>query len=144
MQNRSEYPDNWSDVIRPRILIRDNYKCCKCGIAHRSYVLIDQSNKVIRIDKDEHDELLKEGKNTYRIFLQVSHKNNIKSDCSDENLWSLCNRCHAVFDREHKRLVRLSNPVTIVKPCVDKNCPFTALDHKHSYSGSMVYFKTQF
>ncbi len=142
MQNRKDYPDDWSDVIRPRILIRDGYKCCQCGIKHRSYVLIDQSNSVVRIDKDEHDELKKEGRNTYRIFLQVSHRNNIKSDCSEENLWSLCNRCHNKFDVEHKRIMRIAPVVTEKFKCGIKHCEYASILHWHSLSGAVVYFES--
>src|SRR5882672_7840526 len=108
MYNRNQYPENWVDTVRPRILKRDNYKCCECGIKHRSYVLIDQSKNRILIDLSEHIEYKKEGWNTYRIFLQVSHINHDKSDCSDENLRSLCPQCHLKNDKEHKRLMRIA------------------------------------
>ena len=141
MQNRALYPDDWSDVIRPRILIRDKYKCCNCGIKHRVYVFIDQSKKRIVVDKDEHDELKAEGRNTYRIFLQVSHRDNDKSNCDDENLWSLCNQCHCIYDAEHKKLLRLANPVRITQPCNGHPCPYVGIVHSHSQSGVAIIFE---
>lgn len=141
MRTRNEYPDNWVDTIRPSVLKRDNYKCLHCGIKHRSYVLIDQSRNRILIDKQEHDEYKKEGWNTYRIYLQVSHINHIKSDCDLSNLQSLCNQCHLNNDREFKRIKRLSNPAKeiIIKCTHGFVCPYT-MPHTHSESGTLVYF----
>jgi|SRR5882724_752531 len=111
MRNKSEYPINWNDEIRPAILKRDNFKCCLCGIKHRTYIFIDQSGKVIVVDKKEHEELQREGLRTYRVYLQVSHRNHIKKDCSDSNLWALCNRCHYLYDKQHRTLMRIGQLV---------------------------------
>lgn len=141
MQNRRDYPDNWNDEIRPSILKRDEYKCVECRIKHRSYVLITDGNERVQIEHDEFIEYKREGKNCYKIYLQVSHKNSIKSDCSDENLQSLCNRCHANYDREHKRLVRIGNPVVEKFACQHGiNCPAKFVDHWHSESGVIIMF----
>ncbi len=109
MRNKEHYPDNWTDEIRPRILIRDGYKCTVCNIKHRVYVFIDSADKRIVVDKKEHEDLKSEGYRTYRIYLQVAHKNNIKSDCSDGNLISLCNLCHYKRDKVWKNLLRLAS-----------------------------------
>lgn len=139
MRNKHQYSEEWQDTIRPRILKRDNYKCIKCGIAHRQYVLIDQQKQVIKIDHDEYVDLKKEGRNTYRVFLQVSHKNHDKSDNRDENLQSLCPRCHQAFDRIHKNLMRNSVYLTDYVVCTDKACPWHRVSHKHtSKSGAVV------
>ena len=112
-----------------------------CGIKHRSYVLIDQMRNRILIDKDEHDELKKEGNNTYRVFLQVSHIDNIKSNCDMANLQSLCNQCHLKYDRQYKQMKRLANPIKIAdRKCVHGFiCPYE-IAHTHSESGTLVYF----
>ncbi len=109
MRNKSDYPENWSDEIRPRILARDKFKCQHCGIKHRSYLFFDQNGKRIIVDKKEHDELKAGGYKTYRVFLQVAHKDNVKSNCSDDNLISLCNLCHYTMDKQWKSAIRLSN-----------------------------------
>ena len=141
MQNRRDYPDNWNDEIRPSILKRDNYKCVECGIKHRSYVLIDQSKKRIQIEHDEFIEYKKEGWNTYKIYLQVSHINNIKSDCSDANLRTLCNQCHAKADKAWKSVIRLYSPITELYPCTNKSlCPYANVPHSHSESGQLIMF----
>ena len=142
MQNRRDYPDNWNDEIRPSILKRDNYKCVECGIKHRSYVLIDQSKNRILIERDEFLEYKKEGWNTYKIYLQVAHINNIKSDCSPENLRTLCNRCHCDADKVWKSVMRIAAPVTSLYPCTNKSlCEYKNINHAHSESGAIVYFE---
>jgi 5-methylcytosine-specific restriction endonuclease McrA len=141
MQNRRDYPDNWNDEIRPNILKRDNYKCVECSIKHRSYVLITDSNQRIKIEYDEFLEYKKAGKNCYKIYLQVSHINNIKADCSPENLRTLCNRCHAKADKEWKSLMRISAPVEKKHACQFGNdCPAKWVDHWHSESGVVIMF----
>jgi 5-methylcytosine-specific restriction endonuclease McrA len=141
MQNRRDYPDNWNDEIRPSILKRDNYQCVECGIKHRVYVLIDQSKKRIIIDKDEFLEYKKEGWNTYKIYLQVSHINNIKADCSPANLRTLCNQCHAKADKEWKKVARISAPIIDMYPCTNKLlCPYAHVPHCHSESGQLIMF----
>lgn len=110
MNNKNLYPENWTDEIRPRILARDKFKCTSCGIKHRQHIFIDQNNKVIRITGVECRELSEQGMRAYKVYLQVCHKNNIKSDCSDENLIAKCPRCHYLLDKEYKRLLRIGNP----------------------------------
>ncbi len=109
MRNRKDYPENWNDEIRPRILSRDKFKCQDCGIKHRSYVLVDSHCNRTIIDKQEHDEYKTYGANTYRVFLQVAHKDNIKSNCIDSNLVSLCPTCHNKMDRQWKLVIRLAD-----------------------------------
>jgi len=108
MRNKHLYPENWVDTIRPDILKRDNYKCQKCGIKHRSYVLVDSNFNRTLIDKSEHDEYTTYGANTYRIFLQVCHLDHNKANCNYINLVALCPTCHNLNDREHKRVMRLA------------------------------------
>jgi hypothetical protein len=113
MQNKKSYPDNWSDEIRPRILTRDKYKCTSCGVKHRQNQLREHNGTWINIDADEVEEAKSCGFKTRKIFLQVAHINNIKSDCSDENLVTKCPWCHHVMDKRHKILMRIAN---LVKP----------------------------
>ena len=108
MRNKSLYPENWVDTIRPDILKRDEYKCTTCGIKHRSYVLVDSNSNRTIIDKDEHVEYKAYGANTYRIFLQVCHKDNDKSNCEYSNLTAKCPTCHNLMDKEYKRVLRLA------------------------------------
>lgn len=109
MNNRNQYTENWHDEIRPAILKRDGYKCSDCRIKHRSYVHIDQSDKCVVITRVEHEELKVEGARTYRVFLQVAHKDNVKSNNDPNNLLTLCPRCHHKRDKVHKSLMRISH-----------------------------------
>lgn len=109
MRNRKKYSEEWTDVIRPRILKRDNYKCQKCGIKHRSYVLVDSDKNYTLIDRDEHEDYKQYGANTYRIYLQVAHRDNNPDNNADENLISLCPKCHLKMDEPFRNLVRISN-----------------------------------
>lgn len=109
MRNKSLYPENWVDTIRPAILKRDNYKCTKCGIKHRSYVLVDSNFNWTVIEKSEHDEYKTYGAKTYRVFLQVCHLDNIKSNCDYSNLVVMCPKCHNLADRAWKQVMRLAD-----------------------------------
>ena len=108
--DKKQYHETWDDYIRPTVLKRDKYKCVHCGIKHRSYVLIDSSNKRIVIDRVEHEEYKYQGLRTYRIYLQVAHLDNNKNNNDFENLRTLCNKCHNEYDKNHKKLIRLTNP----------------------------------
>lgn len=113
MNNRQRYPENWSDEIRPSILKRDNYRCQRCNVKHRQYIFIDQNNKRIVVDRQEHEELKREGLKTFRIYLQVAHLNHNPQDNDPSNLLSLCPTCHHENDKEHKRLMKLSNKAVV-------------------------------
>ena len=61
------------------------------------------------IDKNEHDEYKAYGAKTYRIYLQVCHLDNNKSNCLADNLVSMCPPCHIKHDEKHRQLMRLAN-----------------------------------
>lgn len=113
MNNREQYPENWNDTIRPKILARDNYKCQGCGVKHRSYIYIDQNEKVIVVDAKESKELREGGYRSYRVYLQVAHKDNNKQNNESGNLISQCGRCHYKRDKVYKQLMRIANLVQI-------------------------------
>lgn len=115
MNNRKLYPENWNDTIRPKILARDNYKCQDCRIKHRSYIYIDQNEKVMIVDVNESKELREGGYRSYRVYLQVAHKDNDKQNNDANNLISLCGRCHYKRDRVYKQLMRIANLVQVQK-----------------------------
>lgn len=115
MRNKEDYPENWTDEIRPRILKRDGYKCTKCGVRHRVYVLIDSDRNYNIIDARECEEYKKYGANCYRIFLQVAHLNSDKSDNGDSNLAAMCPRCHHRYDLAHKKVMRLASKKKVAK-----------------------------
>jgi len=106
MRNKRDYPVNWYDEIRPRILSRDKYKCTTCGISNRQWVAYKTKKDYIRIDKDEINDFKKEGYKVYQNFLHVCHLDNNKQNISDDNLITKCVRHHAKIDGNYKALLR--------------------------------------
>lgn len=105
--DKSQYPENWPE-IRHHILSRDNYQCTRCPFRHRDFVLIQKPGQWIKITKVEYKDLQAQGMHVYRVYLQVAHLNNIKSDCSDKNLASMCPLCHLLFDAPWKAILKLA------------------------------------
>lgn len=105
--DKSLYPDDWQ-AIRNRILDRDNRACKHCGLKDRSYVTIENKSKWIPVTIEEAKHLERIGSRVTRVFLQVAHINNIKSDINPENLISLCPPCHLKMDAGWKQLKRKS------------------------------------
>ncbi len=109
MQTKKEYPENWADEIRPAILKRDGYKCTECGVKHRQNQLLEHNGVWINIDSDEIEEAKSCGFKVRKVFLQVCHINNVKSDCRPENLITKCPKHHHLMDMQHKILKRIGN-----------------------------------
>lgn len=108
MRNRKKYSEEWTDTIRPAILKRDGYKCTKCGIKHRQYVLVDSKKNYTLISKEEHDEYKLYGANVYRVYLQVAHLDNNPDNNSFDNLITLCPKDHLKLDEPHRAVMRIS------------------------------------
>lgn len=106
MRNRSQYPENWYDEIRPNVLKRDKLKCVKCSIKQRQWVAKKFRNELIKIDSDEREDYKQNGHKVYRIYLHVCHIDNNKSNCDLSNLITLCVSCHAKQDGNYKGLIR--------------------------------------
>lgn len=106
--DKKAYADDWSDVIRPAILKRDNYRCCVCGIKHRIKVYKDSKGNYVQCDEFIEQWAKANGKNVFTLFLQVAHLNHDKLDNRPENLKTLCPRHHAKHDAEHKKLLRIT------------------------------------
>ena len=113
MRNKNQYPENWTDEIRPTILKRDNYKCTSCGVKHRQYVATKKPDKYMFIDPDEVTDFLNNGWKVVRTFLQVAHIDQTPSNCDPDNLKTLCPRCHFVFDKRYNLVKRIGD---LVKP----------------------------
>ena len=74
----SKYPPNWP-AIRRRIRKRANEKCEFCGAENYKPHPITGS----------------------RVILTVAHLDHDPSNCSDDNLRALCQKCHLSYDAEH-------------------------------------------
>lgn len=73
--NKKGYPVNWRNIA-VSIKVRDNYKCQICGAREGSV----------------------KSKNGKLLSFHVSHKNHIKTDCRENNLWCLCPAHHRLYD----------------------------------------------
>jgi len=100
------YSENWQDTIRPAILKRDNYKCKKCKVSHRSRGYYDSTGKFVECDEHMISYASKMNIKLIRIILQVHHKNCNKRDDRAENLITLCAKCHFNEDKEFNLLKR--------------------------------------
>jgi hypothetical protein len=96
---RELYPKDWPEISK-RIRERDGQKCKKCGVRNGVYGCRDQDGNFYtegEIDRNGVAPGVILGK-AIKIVLTVAHLNNTPMDCRDENLISLCQRCHLRLD----------------------------------------------
>ena len=98
--DRKKYTENWADSIRPSILKRDNYKCQKCKVKHRSRGYYDSSGTFVECDDHMISYASSKNIKLLRIILQVHHKNSNKKDNHETNLITLCQKCHLNEERQ--------------------------------------------
>ena len=92
--NRRAYPPDWLAVSR-RIRERSGGQCeCEgeCGL-HRTH-------PGPRRCEERHNQPAKWAQGT--IVLTVAHLNHKPSDCREENLKAMCQRCHNRYDVPHR------------------------------------------
>lgn len=120
--DRSRYPADWDDISK-RIRERDGGRCTCCGLENgtwivrssfhpEEYLLYDADTGELR---EPHFGLIVEltaddfRRKPTRVILTVHHigvdkpdgspgSRHDKMDCRDENLTSLCQRCHFIAD----------------------------------------------
>jgi 5-methylcytosine-specific restriction endonuclease McrA len=102
----SKYHNDWRDVIRPKILERDQYKCRSCGVKHKSRVYRLTKGTYMELDSFTEEWAKSVGKKVYTLFLQVAHLDQDKRNNEHSNLISLCPVCHGRYDKRHKQLKR--------------------------------------
>jgi hypothetical protein len=88
-ENRDKYPPDWRKISQRIRVERAQGRCeCtgECGRDHGGG----------RCPRQAGTDLPTGG----RIVLTVAHLNHDPSDCSNENLRALCQRCHLQLDRE--------------------------------------------
>jgi 5-methylcytosine-specific restriction endonuclease McrA len=100
------YSENWSDTIRPSILKRDNYKCQICKVKHRARGYYDSKNLFVECDDHMVSYAARHNIKLIRIILQVHHRNENKKDNADNNLITLCPRCHMNENRQSSIIKR--------------------------------------
>lgn len=104
-ENLSRYPKNWSEISK-RIRHRAGNKCEFCGIGNGWIGYRNESGKFVCIaefGKPQNWEDHATGYRVFRVVLTVAHLNHEPSDCSDENLKALCQKCHLAYDAEHHK-----------------------------------------
>ena len=101
----ADYPPDWKQISK-RIRERAGNKCEWCGIPNYSLIHRGKEDMALWILDKDWQRLswsLKQCWNmrTSKIVLTVAHLNHTPSDCRDENLACLCNRCHLNYDAKH-------------------------------------------
>jgi hypothetical protein len=114
-ENRHRYPKDWKRISSRIRNERAGNKCEQCGAPNGQLIArgtgVDAGTYMV-----ETGEVYSDSDGTYlrtmkgsdyvvdrfvRIVLTVSHTNHDPSDCRDDNLRALCQRCHLAHDREH-------------------------------------------
>lgn len=103
----SKYHTDWKDIIRPSILKRDNYKCRTCGIGHKQTVYKDSRGNYVELDSFQEIWAEGTGKKVFKIYLQVAHVDQDKSNNDPLNLLTLCPKHHAQLDAKYKSFARI-------------------------------------
>lgn len=123
----SRYPANWAEISRRIRFERAQGRCEQCGVEHGAYILrstVDPARylrydvesdryyfpdgSLLRVHLSEFPEEYDRDKFT-RVVLTVHHIGidkpdgspgdiHDKTDCRDENLLALCQRCHLIAD----------------------------------------------
>ena len=102
--DRSKYPANWEEVSR---LVRwmAGQRCQFCGVRNGSQGFRMQSGAFVLLEPHhlcaDYHWGVDWAARCIRIVLTVAHLNHDPMDCRWENLRSLCQRCHLIWDRHH-------------------------------------------
>ena len=104
--NYRNYHPDWKDIIRPRILKRDNYRCRECSVPNHTRVVRESNGSWLIVDDIIERETKKTGQKIINIVLTVAHLNHIVTDNRDENLKTLCQLHHIQMDIPHKKAMQ--------------------------------------
>ena len=102
---RANYPPNWTSEIVPRIRARDKSTCQFCLVANFQLYYTTRTGARILLESDAKGHLLPgqavpPKAKVKRIVLTTAHLDHRLVDHRDENLASLCQRCHLNYDRQ--------------------------------------------
>lgn len=118
-ENRGRYPKDWPQISQ-RVRERDGWRCRWCGVRNGELGGRDAAGRWHRAEPlgtargarpgcewpTEGSEAWCEGGHRLRIVrivLTVAHLDHTPENCADENLASLCQRCHNAYDMPHRR-----------------------------------------
>lgn len=96
---KARYPKDWPD-IRARILDRAGHKCERCAVPNYVYRWTEADGDHWTEDLMRVEVLTTcDGVKVSRIVLTIAHVHDPDpSNCADENLQALCQRCHNRLD----------------------------------------------
>lgn len=98
-ENRRRYPPDWR-AISDRIRFDRAQSQCECegecDTGHRGYRCRAEHGQPHPITGS-------------LVVLTVAHRNHRPEDCSDENMFAACQRCHLSYDRQHHAETRRRN-----------------------------------
>lgn len=114
-ESRALYPADWP-AISQRIRARARQRCERCGVRNHAWGWRDAAGVfhevapgplreagykrppfTVACAPDGH--LIR----VIRIVLTVAHLDHDPTNCADENLQALCQRCHLAYDAERRR-----------------------------------------
>jgi len=99
---KSNYDPTWKEEIAPRIKKRDGFKCVNCGVKQRARGYRDKFDKWVECDAFMEDWAKRNGIKIITIHLGVAHLDQDRTNNDDNNLRTLCQRCHLRHDHPHK------------------------------------------
>src|ERR1019366_5235744 len=117
----SRYPKNWKEISERIRFVRAGNKCETCRVPNYSFVVRGKWNGIECWQDDDgtifsaiNGERLGdnyvgdlEAPVTYaKIILTVAHLDHTPENCEENNLMALCQKCHNVYDREHRNETR--------------------------------------
>ncbi len=101
----SRYPTDWK-AISLRIRERDGQRCKWCGVANRAigardrYDVWHDEDSIHGMNSDHGYSLFGDFPRMIKIVLTVAHIDRDPSNNADDNLASLCQRCHLRHDAQ--------------------------------------------
>jgi 5-methylcytosine-specific restriction endonuclease McrA len=102
-ENKAKYPKDWP-AIRARILDRAKHKCEWCGVANYAIGQRDSKGSFREMGMMEAEAAHLDGERVVKIVLTIAHVHDPDpSNCADENLAALCQRCHNLHDGPMRR-----------------------------------------
>jgi len=113
MRNKENYHQDWSDIIRPAILLRDKFICKVCGVRHKKSYVFQKDGSKFEIPDNEIKEWKAFGDKAYKVFLQVAHLDQDPLNNEEDNLLAMCPKCHLNYDRKFNMLKRKTKYKTI-------------------------------
>lgn len=121
-ENRARYPQNW-DEIRADILQRARQRCEgeNCGIRNRAWGYRDVHGRFQDLGRKQLEAVGytkppfnlnvrdRAGERVVRVIeivLTIAHLDHRPENNDPSNLKALCQKCHNVYDREHRAMTR--------------------------------------